>query len=326
MRIVMNTVAFRTVGLCGFALMAMQLGCAVPQPPGQGRAMKRIEPTTGASYRLYLPKDYIKRNGRHPGNARWPVVLTLHGLKPYDGPGPQVRSWEQEADRYGYIVVAPNLRTCNSLTMQFPLHDATLSYVRQDTRAVLAILDEVCRRTNADPSCVLATSFSSGGYLAHYFVNRFPERFRCLAVRGSNFNAQLLNPSQVPKYRDMKIGIFFGERDFRVCREESMRAIRWYRRRRFDVEAKRVRGLWHQRRPQTAAAFFAGVIGVKPLTPSKLAPLLLEDVVFDDEQPRPALADRAKAEPAGPVVVRRRRQWRQAGPVPDCLPRRRHGG
>jgi predicted esterase len=221
-------------------------------------------------------------------------VLTLHGLKPYDNAYPQVKSWQQEADRYRFIVIAPVLRTCDSLTMQYPLRDPDKPYVRKDCKAILAILDEVCRRTNADPNAVLSTSFSSGGYMAHYLVNRYPERFSCLAVRGSNFNAQMLDTTQIPKYRDMPIAIFFGENDFKDCRRESMEACQWYRKYRFDVEAKRVAGLGHQRRPQTAAAFFAKTIGVQPKTPPDLGSLVLEDVILsqtsDTDQPPTAKA------------------------------------
>ena len=265
-------------GLVVAVCLASQWGCHVPQKPGHGTCKKYTEPTTDTSYYLYLPEDYVKLDGQHPDRRRWPIVLTLHGLKPYDNAYPQAKSWQQEADRYRYIVIAPVLRTCDSVTMQFPLRDPNKPYVRKDSMAVLAILDEVCRRTNGDPDAVLSTSFSSGGYMAHYLVNRYPERFSCLAVCMSNFNAQMLDTSQIPKYRDMKIAIFFGENDFKACRTESMDAYRWYHKYRFDVEAKRLAGIGHQRRPQMAAAFFANTIGVQPKTPPDLGSLVLEDV------------------------------------------------
>ncbi len=274
-----------TALLSVFALS--QCGCAVPQRPGKGLCTRLVEPETRTGYWLYLPEDYVKNDGKHPNNERWPVVLTLHGLKPYDNANPQVRSWQQEADRYRFIVIAPELRTCDSLTMQFPLRDRSLPYVQKDERAILAIMDEVFRQTNADPSRVLATSFSSGGYMAHLIVNRYPERFSCLVVMGSNFGESLLDTTQLPKYRRMKIGIFFGENDFKVCREESTRAVEWYRRYRFEVEAKKVAGLGHQRRPQTAAAFFASCIGVVPKTPPELGSLVMQEVLPVEEY-RPA--------------------------------------
>src|SRR5690606_13428938 len=123
-----------------------------------------------------------------------------------------------------------------------------------------------------------ATSWSCGGYLAHYMVNRHPERFTCLAVKQSNFSEDLLNPMQVPKYRRMRVAVFFGENDLPACREESIRAVEWYRQYRFNVAAKYVTGLGHERTPQTAAAFFASNIGVTPRTPPDLGTLVLKDI------------------------------------------------
>lgn len=263
---------------CGsLVLGALLSGCAVPQKPGNGRVSKRTEPITKTDYWLYLPEDYIKTDGHHPQTERWPLVMTFHGLRPYDDAKPQIREWQQEADRYGMIVVAPELRTCDSLTMQFPLRDPTLPYVRKDEQAIMAIMDEVFRETNADPNRVLVTSFSSGGYIAHYMVNRHPERFSCLAVRGSNFSPTLLSTGQIPRYQHMPVAIYWGENDFKVCREESIEAVDWYRQHNFDVDAKYVDGLGHERRPETAAAFFASTIDVLPKTAPPTGTLVMRD-------------------------------------------------
>lgn len=258
-------------------LLSGSTGCAVPQKPGLGKCMRVVEPSTKTPYWLYLPEEYVARRGEHPSRERWPTVVTFHGMIPYDTANAQIREWQEEADRYGFVVVAPELRTCDSF-MQYPLKDASLPYVRQDEKAVLSVMDEVFRRTNADPNHVLATSFSCGGYLAHYFVNRYPERFSCLALRGSNFSPDLLATSQIPKYRDMPIGVFFGENDFKACFEESMDAVRWYRRHRFKVEAKKVSGLGHERKPQLAAALFARTMNIVPRTPPDLGRLVMMDI------------------------------------------------
>lgn len=264
------------------ALMAGQLGCAVPQQPGRGKQMRLIEPKTSTSYFLYIPDDYVANDGRRTDGRRWPVVVTLHGLRPYDNAAWQNKEWQEEADRYGMVIIAPDLNTCDSLTMQLPLRDSDLWYVQKDEQGILAVMDEVFRRTNADPQRVLITSFSSGGYLAHYMLNRHPERFTCLAVRGSNFSIDLLNSSQIPKYRDTPIGIFFGQNDLAICHDESMEAVEWYRRNRFPVEARIVNGLGHERRPQLAAALFARTAGLTPRTPPELGQLVIMDVPTRD--------------------------------------------
>lgn len=278
---------FKGVILLAAGVLLTQSGCAVPQKPGHGKQMQLVEPETRTTYWLYLPEEYVKNNGQHAKGERWPLVVTLHGLRPYDNAVWQNREWQEEADRYGFIVLAPDLRTCDSLTMQFPLHDPTLSYVKEDERAILAIMDDVFRRTNADPTRVLVTSFSSGGYLAHFMANQHPERFTVLAVRGSNFNRDLLSPAQISKYRHMPIGIFFGQNDLPVCRTESMEAIEWYRQHRFHVEAKMVNGMGHERRPQVAAAYFARAVGVSPKTPPDLGGLVVMDIPGQESSATP---------------------------------------
>jgi predicted esterase len=264
--------------LCLCVSVVSLTGCAVPQAPGHGKLIYQTEATTGQPYYLYLPEDYVKTHGRRPDDSRWPVMVTFHGMSPFDTFDRQARECQAEADRYGFIVIAPKLATSNT-HMQYPLRDSQLPYVQQDEQAVIAILDEVCRRTLADPTRVLSTSWSCGGYLAHYMVNRYPERFSCLAVRQSNFCADLLDPAQVPKYRDMHIGIYFGENDLPACRHESIQAIEWYRSRGFYVESKLVEGLAHERTPQTAAAFFARTLGIPPKSRPPLDTLVLKDVI-----------------------------------------------
>ena len=258
-------------------LCATQGGCVVPQPPGKGTVSHQTEKTSHADYWLYLPADYGKASASRSEGPRWPVVMTFHGTKPFDNSNSQIREWQQEADRYGFIVIAPDLRTCD-VFMQFPLRDPSLPYIRHDEKATLAIMDKVFSETAADPARVLCTGWSTGGYMAHFMANRHPERFSCLAVRESPFSESLLDPDQVPKYRNMKVAIFFGENDFPVCRTGSNAAIEWYRSHGFSVESQYVVGAGHERIPQTVADFYASTIGLTPKTPSTGQSLMREVV------------------------------------------------
>lgn len=265
--------------LIAFGLgLAVTSGCAVPQPRGEGKYSHVKEPTTGARYHLYLPVDYVKNAGRHPNPKmkKWPLVMTFHGMKPYDNARPQEREWERQADVYGYIVCAPELDTSDSF-MEYPLtreHD----YVLRDKRNVIAIMDHVFNTTAADPNRVLSTSWSCGGYLAHYFPNRFPDRFSCIATRLSNFSSQLLIEETVPKYRQrIPVAIFIGDGDFPACKTESEEAVAWYTARGFRVvRGKMIDDMGHSRIPQTAAAFFAEQIGLEPLSPVEAATAVAE--------------------------------------------------
>lgn len=253
--------------------LSFHTGCAVPQPRGLGKYAHIQEPGTKAWYHLYLPVDYVRNNGRSSISSRikWPLVMTFHGMKPYDNARPQEREWEAQADIYGYIVCAPELHSCDSF-MEFPLTKEH-TYVLEDKRNVLAIMDHVFSTTSADPEKVLSTSWSSGGYMAHYLVNRFPERFSCIATRLSNFSAKLLTESNVQLYRDrIPVAVFIGDGDFAACKRESQEAVAWYQARHFRVvHAMMIDNLGHRRIPQTAAAFFADQIGIQPLHPIEAA-------------------------------------------------------
>jgi len=242
-------------------------GCIVGQAPGNGKVLHLREPTTGGSYYLYLPEDYVK-GGKPPTGERWPLVVTFHGMRPFDDAGSQIREWQQEADRYGFVVIAPKTATSDLLRQFASVRVRSVhAGVRRDEALTLAAMDDVCRRVDIDPTKVLTTSWSSGGYLAHYMVNQHPERFSCIAPRQSNFSSDVLEEAQVPRYRDVKVGIFYTENDFAICQRESQEGAQWYASRGFDVTFAVFRDLGHARRPSVAADFFARQIGVPAKTP-----------------------------------------------------------
>jgi hypothetical protein len=283
-------------GLLSILLLALGLpmsaGCVVPQPRGLGQYRLVQEPASRTWYHLYLPVDYVRNNGQHPdlNQKRWPLVMTFHGMKPYDNALPQEREWEQEADNYGYIVCAPQLETSNSF-MEYPLTKEH-GYVLADKRNVIAVMDHVVATTLADPKRVLSTSWSCGGYLAHYFPNRFPDRFSCIATRLSNFSSELMLEETVPQYRDkIPVALFIGDGDFPACKWESEEAVAWYMSRKFRVvRGKIIDRMGHQRIPQTAAAFFAEQLGIKPLRPVEAAQTLAAVQMIDYHPPQDLIA------------------------------------
>jgi len=237
------------------AFLAGVCGCAVPQPAGKGTQFSLTEPKSKRAYYLYVPAGYDP-------SRRWPVVLTLHGMKPFDSAAAQIREWQSTADRYGLIVVAPDLLN-SDLLMPYPIRNIN-SGVRKDVREVMAILDYVLDHTAADRNRVMATSWSSGGYLLHLIVNTYPDRFAALCARGSCFNSEILKLRNARKLanRNFPVMIFYGQNDLPGVRRESQQAVKWYRSLGFDVRTAVVRGLGHERRPDMAAEFFAKATGL----------------------------------------------------------------
>ena len=85
------------------------VGCAIPQPRGNGTLERIQEPTTGRHYWLYLPETYVAQDGVRSDGRRWPLVMTFHGMKPFDNARAQAQEFQQEADNYGFVVCAPEL-------------------------------------------------------------------------------------------------------------------------------------------------------------------------------------------------------------------------
>ncbi len=307
--------SMRGLFLLGPALLMATGGCVVPQPRGNGALTHETEPRTGRGYYLYLPQSYVKSDADARRQRRWPLVMTFHGMKPFDTAPAQANEWQQEADRYGYVVVAPELRAPDVLR-QFPVRTVSEAF-KSDEVASLAILDRVLADTDADPSNVLATSWSSGGYMAHYMVNRHPTRFTCLAVRQSNFSKTILDTSRVSESRYHPILIVNTQNDFKVCQEESAEAVQWYENHGYqNMWWLKVSELGHERTPDMAADFFGRVAGVGPTGSS---PVLAQRTVIDgnpegiamlagklpDLQYPPSLASSADYQPL-PATPRRR--------------------
>ncbi|MCG3137103.1 MAG: hypothetical protein HJJLKODD_00946 [Phycisphaerae bacterium] len=275
-------------------------GCVVPQPSGKGDWFIKTEARHGMSYYLYLPEDYVKRDQQQPADKKWPIVMTFHGMRPWDSAGAQIMEWQQEADRYGFVVIAPSTRI-SDLLGELPLRHVNSS-LKADERDVLAVLDEVVANYDVDPRYVLSTSWSMGGYLAHYMVNRHPDRFSCLAVRQSNFSADILDPAQVPKYRHQRMAVFYTKNDFNICQRESQEAIAWYRQFGFDIIGGIVDNLGHERTPEVAAAFFAETCGAVAKTPpTELATRITIEaspVAPIQSSPRPGVSGATPPRPA----------------------------
>lgn len=248
-------------------LPATLVGCHVPQPRGDGQLTRVVEPKTQRPYYLYLPADYVKASDAQRAARKWPIVVSFHGMKPYDIAWYQAREWEQEADRYGFIVIAPEMLAFDSIFGQFPQREVT-TWFREDEQATLAILDHVCATTRADKTNVLSTGFSSGGYMAHYMINRHPDRFNCLAVRQSNYSSSILDPGLTSRSLYHPIMLITTENDVGICKQETQEAIRWYEGHGYkNFGWVRLRALGHERTPDLAAALFSRVAGVEPTRP-----------------------------------------------------------
>ncbi len=303
------TCASTSLGLAcvGALLLLLAAGCAVPQPRGEGVLTREVEPIQKRGYWQYLPKDYVQTDDAGRRGRRWPLVVTFHGMKPFDNAHPQALEWQQEADRYGYLVIAPELRAPDMFA-EFPLRNVHPAF-KGDEEAVLAVLDHVFANTYADAKNVLSTSWSSGGYMAHYMMNRHPERFTALAVRQSNFSRHVLDPVSAGRGINHPVLIVNTENDFKICKDESRDAVNWYTERGYpNVAWVYIRDLGHERTPDLAAAFFARVAGAEAAYPPTV--LVQRQAIDGNARGLAFLAGKAgpaKAAPSADVLPQPRR-------------------
>lgn len=259
--------AFRAVcSILGLSFVFAS-GCAVPQPAGAGMVERRVEPETKRPYWLYLPKDYVAADKAGNLSQRtWPLVVSFHGMKPFDSAAAQVREWEQEADRYGYVVVSPEMDTADVMA-EFPRRTRSSTFLA-DEQAAIKSIDHVFATTRADRKNILATSWSYGGYWAHYMLNRHPDYFTCLAARQSNFSADVLDRNVSDQAKYAPVLIVNTQNDFAVCIDESKAGLNWYKSLGYhNVAWVQIKNLGHERTPDMAADFFGRSAGVQPSTP-----------------------------------------------------------
>ncbi len=228
-------------------------GCYVP--PGAPTPVdyrRAAEPTTGQPYYVYVPSDYTP-------DREWPLVITLHGLNPWDDYKMQIREWDSLAEEKGLIVVAPKLRAPVSHAVKFA--GGWFRDLEADEEFLLALLDQVCGDYRIDRRAVLLTGFSAGGYPMYWVGLRHPERFSMLVARACNSDMKLFERIELSDgAKRLPIRIFWGKDDFGPIRDQSWDAIRFLRTHEcYGTEYRKIDG-GHLRRPEQAYSMWREVL------------------------------------------------------------------
>jgi len=122
-------------------------------------------------YRVYVPSAYTE-------TRRWPLLVSVHGT---DGHAdPYVDMWRQDAERYGFVVLAPHFDSAN-----FPNYDyITLDRDRSDRR-LLDIITALQGELSIDGDNFYLFGHSKGGQFVSRFALLHPNRIRMAAACGS---------------------------------------------------------------------------------------------------------------------------------------------
>ncbi|NQU76700.1 MAG: hypothetical protein HQ546_10345, partial [Planctomycetes bacterium] len=132
---------------------------------------KRTNPGTGETYWLYVPSNYTP-------DRTWPLVITLHGTFGFDSASAQIKEWKALAEREGFLVAAPKLRSVQGILPV--IESAWLEDLKRDEQTILECLRYMRRRYNIAPGAILLTGFSAGGYPMYYTGLRNPTEFSAL--------------------------------------------------------------------------------------------------------------------------------------------------
>jgi len=184
-----------------------------------GKIDYQKEPVTGRTYHLYVPTSYDPRRA-------YPLVITGHGMFPFDHAMLQRDRWVDVAEANGLIVCSPDLDSATAF-LHAKAGDPPSELLR-DEKAVLAVLDQVKRRYSIREDAVALTGWSAGGFAAQFIGLRHPETFRCIIGRTPNFSEHLVTDAQASRARDMHVYLFYGKGDMLPFEVMSHDAACWY--------------------------------------------------------------------------------------------------
>lgn len=235
----------------GVLVLSALPGCPPPPHPPTPVSPKRMTcEATGGHYWLYVPSYYQDDPGR-----RWPLVVSLHGTYGWDGAWQQAIEWKWVAETKGFLMVAPH---CKSVQGILPRIEALwLDDLVEDEERILAVIDEVSQRYRVDPSAVMLTGFSAGGYPLYYVGLRNPDRFNMMIARACNTDLRIFEYVAVTDaLKKLPIMIYWGKDDLGPIHKQSWQAFRWLRQHGCKgAEMEKTQG-GHLRRPELAYRFW----------------------------------------------------------------------
>ena len=224
--------------------LATLTGCVVTQPQDTPiPELTGVELRTGRHYALYVPSAYSAERD-------WPLVITLHGTFGFDGYRDQVREWKSLAEKHGFLVAAPELRSTQGILPR--IGEWWYDDLKSDEQAILALLDELEKRYRINTKCVLLSGFSSGAFPMYWTGLRAPTRFGMLVARQGNCDLDMLERAgPAAEAGKLLVGIVYGTADLPPLSNQAFAAQRFLSQHGVPTVMRAVDG-GHFRHPEAA--------------------------------------------------------------------------
>ncbi len=238
-------ITLRRLFALGLLVLAPALGgCPVNQPQNTPVEQFQLKSAAKNDYWLYVPSYYTP-------DRRWPLMVTLHGTYLFDSPDAQIREWKALAEKEGFIVAAPPMKSVQGVMPTLPalFH----SDLERDEKTILSCVNDVRRRYSIHPRGIVLSGFSAGGYPLYYVGLRHPEIFSGLVAHGCNSSDWVFqNLSVTPAMQDMPVVIIWGRGDLGPIASQSESAFKWLREHQCLKAEQYTTNGGHQRIPEAA--------------------------------------------------------------------------
>ncbi len=221
-------------------------GCDVPAgyQVAPVKEWHETDPATGKGFWIFLPSTYD-----HNKPAK--VIVTCHGTPPYDVANMHIREWKSLAEKYGCIVLAPELIATDGI-----IGDGPVVGMLEDEKRIMGLISLLGYRYNIDLANIMITGFSGGGFPTYWVGLRHPEIFSVVVGRSCNFSISNLDGWYPPEAVRTPVMIYYGTADLANIQGESIAGIRYLKQRGFSVESKTLPNVGHARHPYVAMDFF----------------------------------------------------------------------
>jgi len=207
-------------------------GCPVPfvgEVPKGGKTYM-LDPATGNSFWMYVPKKY---DHKKPA----PVIVSCHGTPPYDVAEHHIRTWEWYGEKYGCIIICPDLQGTDGIFGAGPIGG-----MLNNERIILSIISSLCYKYNIDRNNIMITGFSGGGFPAYWVGLRHPDIFSVIVPQNCNFSRSSIEGWYPSQAKDMSVMIYYGQVDPPTIIIQSKNGIEYLRSRGFKVATKVIPG------------------------------------------------------------------------------------